>query len=337
MPSLARMSDEALMALRICDLQRRLKLGIDRSWLIRPVNELYVELEAAGLKLRPHVWLSQEWFSPAGISGIAIPFYLAHPRLRRLERQQMGSVEGGSHQSCMRILRHEAGHALQHAFSLHRRKQWRDLFGPSSKPYPDRYRPNPMSKRHVVHLDLWYAQSHPDEDFAETFAEWLRPGSRWRNRYAGWPAMRKLEYVEALMEDLRGRPALVRSKAKIEPLSELKMTLAEYYAERRARYTKPEPTDYDVDLLRLFALSGGPESAAQFMRKHHREVQTLVLRFAAEHAHALQIVWKEMSHRAAKLRLRRRRGARALVQELAVIVAMHTVAYVHEPRRVHPM
>ena len=26
-----------------------------------------------------------------------------------------------------------------------------------------------------MHLDPWYAQSHPDEDFAETFAVWLTP------------------------------------------------------------------------------------------------------------------------------------------------------------------
>ncbi len=339
MQSLARMSDEALLALRLCDLSRHLKLDIQRSWLRRPVAELYVELEAAGLTLRPHVWLSQEWFSPAGVPGIAIPFYLAHPRLRRLERAQMGEVEGGSHLSCLRILRHEAGHALQHAFNLHRRKGWREHFGASTVPYPDRYRPNPASKRYVIHLDLWYAQSHPDEDFAETFAEWLRPGSRWRSRYAGWPALRKLEYIDGLIAELGSRRPPVRTRRRVEPLSELKTTLEEYYAEKRQRYARPQPTRYDADLLRLFSPAGrnGKETAAQFMRRHQREIQHLVLRFASDHAHALDIVWREMRQRAAKLRLQRTRAERDLVHELGVSVAMHTVAYVHAPRRVHRM
>ena len=133
------------------------------------------------------MWLAEDWFSPRGIPGIAIPFYLAHPRLMRLERAQMHSVEGGTPATCMAIMRHEAGHAIQHAHRLHRRAPWRQLFGASSSPYPDRYRPRRRSNRFVRHLPGWYAQSHPDEDFAETFAVWLRPRSRWRTRYANWP------------------------------------------------------------------------------------------------------------------------------------------------------
>ena len=58
----------------------------------------------------------------------------------------------------------------------------------------------------MLNLANWYAQSHPIEDFAETFAVWLRPGSRWRSRYADWPALRKLEYVDALMQEVDEQP-----------------------------------------------------------------------------------------------------------------------------------
>ena len=88
------------------------------------------------------MWLSSEWFSPDGIPGIAIPFYLAHPRLRKLEHRQILEVEGGTEGECMRILRHEAGHAIDTAYRLHRRKRWREIFGSFSQPYPDSYRPN---------------------------------------------------------------------------------------------------------------------------------------------------------------------------------------------------
>src|SRR5688500_3010127 len=114
----SRYSDQRLLELRMCDLGLR----VQGSWLQRPLDALYGELEARGLRLKPHVWLSQEWFSPAGIPGIAAPFYLAHPRLMRLERKMMGEVEGGSFAACLKILRHEAGHAFQHGFALHRRK-----------------------------------------------------------------------------------------------------------------------------------------------------------------------------------------------------------------------
>ena len=157
------------------------------------------------------MWLSEEWFSPDGVPGIAVPFYLAHPRLERLERRMMRNVEGGSAESAMRILRHEAGHAIDTAYRLRRRKRWREVFGPASLPYPDTYRARPGSRRYVQHLGEWYAQSHPCEDFAETFAVWLKPNSSWRRTYAQWPAFHKLEFVDELLD---GRARRARARAQ---------------------------------------------------------------------------------------------------------------------------
>ena len=156
------MSEERLLKLRLKDLG----LTIEGTWLEERVAKLYDELENRGFRFRPHVWLSDDWFSPADVPGFAIPFYLVHPRLKRLERNQFLDVEGASRAECIRIMRHETGHAVQHAYQLHRRKRWQQLFGKSSTRYPEYYRPNPASKRYVQHLRLWYAQSHPDEDFA---------------------------------------------------------------------------------------------------------------------------------------------------------------------------
>ena len=174
--------------MRFCDL----KLRIERTPLARNVRRLYRELDKRQIKFHPHVWLSEEWFSPDGVPGIAVPFYLAHPRLERLERRMMRSVEGGSAASEMRILRHEAGHAIDTAYRLRRRKRWREVFGPASLPYPATYKARPGSRRFVQHLGEWYAQAHPCEDFAETFAVWLKPNSSWRRTYAHWPAFHKL-------------------------------------------------------------------------------------------------------------------------------------------------
>jgi len=170
------LTDDQLLSLRFCDL----KLTIEGTDLEVAIERLYRELATRGIRFRPHCWLAEEWFSPDGVPGIAIPFYLAHRRLTSIERRLMREVEGGNRNWLMRILRHEAGHAIDSAYRLRRRRHWRDVFGPASLPYPDTYRPRPGSRRFVQHLGAWYAQAHPTEDFAETFAVWLKPNSPWR-------------------------------------------------------------------------------------------------------------------------------------------------------------
>src|SRR5947199_10707421 len=198
--------DEKLLEVRMCDLG----VTIEGTDLEPRIAQLHAELRACHLKFRPHFWLSDEWFTPDGVPGVAIPFYLAHPRLAKLELAQMLEVEGGETQACLKILRHEAGHAIDNAYQLRRLPTRRRLFGRPSTPYPEYYTPKPYSKSFVQHLDHWYAQSHPDEDFAETFAVWLDPVSGWALRYSGWPAQRKLEYMDRLMRELsRPRPRLM--------------------------------------------------------------------------------------------------------------------------------
>lgn len=235
-PWWADLSDEALLDVRLCDLRLRLQ----GTRLETRMQRLAGELERAGLRFRPYAWLSTGWFTPHGVTGFAIPFYLAHPRLVSLERRHMHEVEGGDEAWCMQLLRHETGHAIDNAYRLHRRKSWREHFGRFSEPYRVRYRPNPRSREHVVHLDHWYAQSHPGEDFAESFAVWLQPRSRWRSRYAGWPALRKLEYVDALMREIADRPSEVRTREHTDSVPRLRWTLREYYRRRQARYASAE-------------------------------------------------------------------------------------------------
>src|SRR6266540_4208922 len=224
-----KLSDEQLLQQRLSSL----RVAGEGTWLEDCINTLYEELEERGIRLRPHAWISSEFFSPAGTPGIAIPFYLTHPRLMKIEKKMMLDVEGGTWSECMAILRHEAGHAIQHAYQLQRRRRWQDLFGKSSQKYPEVYRPNPASRRYVQHLRLYYAQSHPDEDFAETFAVWFQPRAVWRKRYSGWPALKKLEYVDELMEELKEAPLIIRSQQQVDPLHKITRTLREYYEEKQ--------------------------------------------------------------------------------------------------------
>jgi hypothetical protein len=220
-PVWARYSDEDLLNVRMKDLG----VSIKGTWLESQIGRLHEELALRHVAVRPHYWLSHEWFSPHDTPGIAVPFYLAHPRLAKLERKMVMEVEGGSARECMRILRHEAGHVVQRAYGLHRRRRWQQLFGNASKRYPDHYRPDPTSKRHVQHLRRWYAQCHPDEDFAETFAVWLTPRSGWKKKYADWPALKKLEYVDELMTELAGVKPVPKRRTEMDPMRGLRMTL----------------------------------------------------------------------------------------------------------------
>lgn len=332
-----KLPDDELLDWRLCDLHLR----ISGTWLEGPITTLQNELDGVGISLRPHVWLSEEWFSPGGIPGIAIPFYLAHPRLMQLERKQMLEVEGGNVKMCLRILRHEAGHAIQHAFAPERRRDWQTLFGRSSQSYPQSYQPRPASKRFVQHLDRWYAQSHPDEDFAETFAVWLTPRSQWRQRYQGWPALKKLEYVDELMGELRGQKPKRRSRVHIEPLSTIKKTLREHYTEKRRYYGRSYPDIYDRDLKRLFVLPEGTrgkgEAASAFLRRHRAELRADVARFTGEYHFTLDQVLRDIIGRCRELNLRAVGSAAKLRHEFALLLTVQTMHSLYGSPRRHPL
>ena len=243
----------------------------------------------------------------------------------------MLEVEGGTRKECLQLLRHELGHAMQHAFRLHRRKKWQAHFGVASVRYPDYYRPRPSSRSHVVHLDGWYAQAHPVEDFAETFAVWLAPRSGWRKRYAGWPALKKLEYVDELVEELAGKRPPVRSKAKPYALRTLKHTLREHYARRREHYRVGYSDQYDRELLRVFARPDEAEGerADAFLRRHRSDLRQRVARYGGEHVFNVDQVLKEMIGRCKELKLRLRQSEEDTKLDFALVLAAHTVHTLH--------
>ena len=206
---------------------RDLGLTIEGSPLQRLVHQLYRELEQKGLmKFRPLCYLTDEWGCPSGEPVIGIPFYLANADLAHLEKE-MNDLEDA--REVMMYLRHEAGHAFNYAYKLHRTPEWKQLFGPFRRPYHDNYRPIPFSRNFVRHLAGWYAQKHPDEDFAETFAVWLTPRSAWRKRYRGWGAMAKLQYMNRIAREL-GNVDPVRRRGRTDiTVDEMEATVAEFY------------------------------------------------------------------------------------------------------------
>lgn len=269
-------------------LERRIsKLGLrlEDTALEPLIRQLYDELSAHGLVFHPPCHIGDEWFVPVGVPAIFVPFFLVNDRLRSLERAMMLEVEGWNKEWFMKLIRHEAAHAYSYAYRLPKKKKWQQHFGHTSRDQtPDFYHPQPFSRSYVVNLDDWYAQSHPDEDFAETFAVWLTPDFDWRARYAGWKALEKLEYVDELMRSLAGKPPVHAPKYRAADYDCLNLKLKTYYARKRKLYEDTYPDFYDADLRQLFSAPAGPGriTAAAYLRRRRRRLLNSVCQWTNE-------------------------------------------------------
>jgi hypothetical protein len=297
------LSDDALLEKRISHLGLKLE-GTEVEPLIR---QLYGELSEKGLVFHPPCHLGDEWFVPVGIPAIFVPFFLVHERLRKLERKMMLEVEGETPDWFMKLVRHEAAHAYAYAYQLHKKKKWQRLFGLTSiEETPQFYRPRPYSRSYVMHLDDWYAQSHPDEDFAETFAVWLTPGLDWRARYAGWKALHKLEYVDELMRALAGKPPVHSPEYRVADYDCLNVKLKTFYTRKRKLNEDAYPDFYDNELRQLFAANadaGGRVKASVYLRHHRRQLMEAVSQWTNERKYRVNELLTRLIDRCDQLNL----------------------------------
>jgi hypothetical protein len=319
-PAWCTLKDEELLALRICDLDVRL----EQSDLKPRLDQLHEELAVRNVALRPDIYLGDEWFSPEGVPAIAIPFYLAHPRLKTLELHQMMEVEGGTAEWCQMLLRHECGHAIDHAYRFSSRKEWQSVFGsPETEYAPETYTPRPYSRSFVRHLANWYAQAHPDEDFAETFAVWLtNPPDQWRERYRGWKAMEKLEYVHSLMQEAAGNAPSAARRRRISEAKKLRTTLSRYYAARRKLYAEDFPDFYDADLRAIFGgQEPGGEPAVKVMQKHKSALIASIVQWTGQRKYTVSMLVRKLMLRCRELNLTAPQDSVRLHFELASYLA----------------
>ena len=250
----------------------QLGLKLEGSPLERFVQRLYRELDRKGLKkFRPGCYLTDEWGCPSGEPVIGIPFYLADRKLARLEKE-INDLED-SHQIMM-YLRHEAGHAINYAYGLYKTPEWKRLFGPYRRRYRDDYRPVAFSRSFVRHMEGWYAQKHPDEDFAETFAVWLTPGSKWREKYKEWPAIEKLYYVDRVAKEF-GKADPIRPRGRKDiTVDDMEMTVQQFYEAVLSQQPSPGELPLDTDLQDIFKTSrrqkNGARPAADMLRENRK-------------------------------------------------------------------
>jgi hypothetical protein len=296
-------SDEELLDLRIKDLG----LDLQTSPLHGIVQNVLNELVNRNLHFSPRVYLGDEWFSPSNICAVAIPFFLAHPRLRTLEKRIMLECEGEDAEDFERLLRHELGHAFDHAFNVSKRKSWQKVFGSPQVEYkPESYRPQPYSRNFVQNIPQWYAQSHPDEDFAETFAVWLNPKSNWKDTYKDWGALKKLYYVETLCAEFREKSVPAPKGRMISDARHLQSTLRHYYEQKKKVYAENYPDFYDSDLLTIFDYpkQNDPRmSAHAFMRFNRREIIQTISKWTGEKKVTVAGLVSRLTHRCRELKI----------------------------------
>lgn len=324
--------DEHLLKMRICDLG----LAVEETELEADVKELYRELDSKGLIFHPLCYLADEWFCPDEVPIIGIPFYLAHPRLKRLEMKLMMEVEGGTRDWCMKLLRHEAGHAYNYAYRLYKKKKWRETFGPFNKEYPDTYISRPYSRKYVRHLEDGYAQYHPDEDFAETFAVWLTPETDWRIEYKGWRgAYEKLEYVNKVMREIEGRPPLITSRKRYWSAQDLKQTLDYYYKKKRRMYAEDLPGFFDPDLARIFHKGTDDkvgERADKFILRNRKRIVESVTMWTGKNKYIIDKILKDIISVARHLRLERCKNEDETLLEFTTYVTTMVMNYLFTGR-----
>lgn len=317
---------------------RDLGLKLEGSPVERFVEQLYRELEAKGLaRFRPNCYLTDEWGCPSGEPVIGIPFYLARPELSQLEEKAHGIEDA---REIMMYLRHEAGHAFTYAYRLHRFPEWMRMFGPFRRPYRDNYRPAPFSRDYVRHLPGWYAQKHPDEDFAETFAVWLTPRSNWRKRYRGWKALEKLRYLDRLARKLgKSDPPRRRGQTDIT-VDEMEMTVAEFYHQAPHEEVAVTELTPDTDLRDIFNVSKRRKQAVpaeEFLRKHRRAITDKVAHWTGAQRSLIKTLVGTMEERVGKLALRAdpAREAEHLTELTAYTTAL-VMTYVTKGKFIQP-
>ena len=329
------MADSELLRMRFCDLPLRLKGSV----IEQRAYSVFDELTARGIRFRPTLWISEQWYNPDEVVGFAVPFYLLHPRLIRLERKMMLEAEGASLEEALSILRHETGHAVDEAFQLRKMREYRKVFGSPQRAYPTDYIADSDSRDFVQHLNAWYAQSHPVEDFAETFAVWLRSENGWRRKYRDWPAYEKLSAVDTWMRNLRDVEPEIKPRRIANELRNSTRTLREHYDEKRDFYAIDAEDEFDGALQRIFEASGrgsrarGQMSAAALLAEHRTRLRRRIAKPLGVPAYVVDQVLRQLVHRARILKLRQTRSKAETVKKVSRLVSRATVSIIRNSPR----
>lgn len=315
----------SLLNTPLCQLSLQLKGSLVEECIQIVQNEL----KDNGINFKFHSWVSDEWFCPDGISGIAIPFYLLNEDVAKLEKKYIGYIEGQSKEECLKLIRHEVGHAIDNAFNLRDCSKRKELFGSSKLKYPKEYIRKPFSRNYVKHLSENYAQSHPDEDWAETFAVWLTPNSNWKRKYSNWGAINKLNYIDNLMHTLKGKRAKSLCRDTIDEIDTLGITLKTYLNRKVKTKRKFQGPIFNRSINNVFA-TGRKTNALSFIKENEKELCLKVAKKTNQYHYIVRDVLKELKAECKKNELTLKMPVRETRTHLIKLLSKSTLLYIKQ-------
>ena len=331
-----KLSDDEILDLKFCDLD----LSIEGSRIEPLVDQLYKELKQKKIHFRPEVYIAEDWFSFDGVPGIAVPFYVVNNRLAKIQKKLLLDAEGYNKKDCMKLLRHEAGHAIDNAFYLRKSKSRQKLFGLSSTPYPNEYSPHAYSRKYVIHLNLWYAQAHPDEDWAESFALWLTPRSNWRKKYQKWPAIKKLQLVNELMKEIAYKSPLVKIQEQPGNIKKNRRKLKTFYKNKIDELSLSRSFSMVPLIAGLFSTDSkykNKKLAAQFIKQERKPIRNMVARWTGLHKYTINEILEDIILNCQEEKLRLMTSEREARLDLVGMLTAHTLNCINSGHHKIPM
>ena len=261
--------EDILLKLKISDLP----LNIKKSYVYPYILQVIEELKNHKINFKMNMWFADEWFVADDTVGMGVPFYMLDLKLIKMEKKHVGFVDGETKQECLNIIRHEIGHVLDNAFKIRQREDFKKIFGDAAKKYPKSYDYKKYSKKFVRNIKDGYAQGHPVEDFAETFAVWLDPNSCWKSKYKLWPAYKKLLYVDKLIKGFKNKKQVVFKKESFDLAADSKITLKKYYSIKKRLYGQNGDDFWDSSLKKVFSGSKiKSPTAYEFLTENRVEI-----------------------------------------------------------------
>ena len=269
-------SKTELLSTPVCDLGLRLPGTPLRSYVERAL----AETRECGVAIEPFFYLSDGYGCVQGTGNIGLGFWDATDLLRDVHHDARGYTR--DEMDLVLLLKHEIGHAFCYSHKLFQLPQFREVFGIrgnffATYPDHDRYLYDPYSLDHVNPDNDHYAQKHPDDDFAETFATYVDRTQAWRERYGNRSgALRKIGFVAELIDRYGTEsPIIAPGSGLIDvPVEEVRKTVAQFFRISRSRYLRAAEGYLDDDLRRIFRTRGRTQRrclAASTLLRHHRQ------------------------------------------------------------------
>jgi hypothetical protein len=187
-------------------------------------------------------------------------------------------------------------------------------------------------------LPGWYAQKHPDEDWAETFAVWLTPGRDWRHEYAQRPAaLAKLEYCDRTMQRLNEQDPPVVAAELDEDVGELAYSLRDFYKNLPGESEPSAGLDGDLraifdDLAAGLEGEGGKEvvPASALIRRLERSLMADIFRWTGHFPERTRSLMRHLAKRADTLgQVYPQDAETAAIISITILVTSLAMNYVH--------